>query len=225
MMTRSTEIRSGPKDTCRPLSRLILACGALLFLTASSAGCASCEEAPSDGYDVDVDAVAAAELQRVSLGSGDVFEVSVWGEPDMSRTFRLGPDGVIQFPMIGAVQIEGLTPNECAERIRTMLQDGYIRNPNVSVFVKEMNSKKLFVLGQVVRPGTFPFTPSMTIVEAITAAGGFTDAANANNVIVTRRVDGAQTRTRLPVEKITRGEAPNFSLRPGDIVFVLDRLL
>jgi protein involved in polysaccharide export with SLBB domain len=196
-----------------------------MALLVSSAGCASCETAPVDGYEDDIDALAAAELARVALGSGDVFEVTVWGEPSMSGTYRLGPDGVIVFPMVGEIQVEGLTPSECAAKIRERLQDGYIREPNVSVYLKELNSKKIFVLGEVVRPGTFPFTPSMTIVEAITAAGGFSASANRDNVIVTRRGEGGDTRTRLPVEKITRGEAPNFGLRPGDIVFVPDRLL
>lgn len=198
---------------------------AWLALIAGSAGCASCETAPVDGYEDDIDALAAAELARVALGSGDVFDVTVWGEPSMSGTYRLGPDGVIVFPMVGEIQVEGLTPSECAARIRERLQDGYIKDPNVSVYLKELNSKKIFVLGEVVRPGTFPFTPSMTIVEAITAAGGFSASANRDNVIVTRRGADGDTRTRLPVEKITRGEAPNFGLRPGDIVFVPDRLL
>jgi polysaccharide export outer membrane protein len=198
---------------------------AMTVMLGGAAGCASCEEAPVSGYEGEYDAAMAQQLSRVGLGPGDVFEVAVWGEPSMSGTYRVGPDGVIHFPLIGTVRVEGLTPNEIADAIRDGLQAGYLREPNVSVYLKELNSKKIYVLGEVVRPGTYAFAPSMTIVEAITTAGGFSPSANRNNVIVTRRNGGEEQRVRLPVERITRGEAPNFGLQPGDIVFVPDRLL
>lgn len=190
-----------------------------------SAGCASCDVAPTTGYGGEYDEAMTAQLARVGLGPGDVFEVAVWGEPSMGGTYRVDPDGVIHFPLVGDVVVESLTPNEIATAIRDRLQAGFLRDPNVSVYVKELNSKKIYVLGEVVRPGTFAFAPSMTIVEAITSAGGFAASANPNNVIVTRRRDGVENRVRLPVEKITRGEAPNYGLQPGDIIFVPDRLL
>jgi protein involved in polysaccharide export with SLBB domain len=189
------------------------------------AGCASCETAPVTGYEHAIDEAMAAQLGRVGLGPGDVFDVTVWNEPTMTGAFRVGPDGTIHFPLVGVVAVDGLTPNECADLLRRKLQEGFLREPNVSVYVKELNSKKVFVLGEVARPGTFPFAPNMTIVEALSVAGGFTAAANRNNVIVTRHGEAGEQRVRLPVEKITRGEAPNYGLRPGDIIFVPDRLL
>jgi protein involved in polysaccharide export with SLBB domain len=210
------------RSTPRAVSRFI---AGLAFLVLTSGGCAWCEVAPVEGYDEDIDAELEAQLARVGLGPGDVFEVAVWNEPTMSGVYRVGPDGFIHFPLIGDVAVDSLTPNEIATAIRERLMDGYLRNPNVSVFVREFNSKKIYVLGEVVRPGTFPFVANMTIVEALTSAGGFTQSANTNNVIVTRREAGREARVRLPVEKITRGEAPNYGLRPGDIIFVPDRLL
>lgn len=197
----------------------------LAFLGIAGARCASCEAAPVEGYDSTIEEALAEQLGRVGLGPGDVFDVTVWNEPTMTGAYRVGPDGTIHFPLIGVVSVDGLTPNECAAMLRTRLQEGFLREPNVSVYVKELNSKKIFVLGEVARAGTFPFAPNMTVVEAISSAGGFTAAANRNNVIVTRRDGGRDVRVRLPVEKITRGEAPNYGLRPGDIVFVPDRLL
>jgi len=95
----------------------------------------------------------------------------------------------------------------------------------VSVFVKEYNSKKIFVLGEVQRPGTFAYTASMNIVEAIALAGGFTGSANGNFVIVTRGGPDGDQRIPIPVKRITEGKAANFNLQPGDIVFVPDSLL
>lgn len=184
----------------------------------------ACPEAPTTGYE-DMNREISEQLTKVGLGPGDVFEVTVFGEPSLSGVHRIAPDGAIQFPLINRVEVEGLTANEIAEALRLRLQDGYLREPSVSVFVKEYGSKKVFVLGEVQRPGTFPFTAGMNIVEAITLAGGFKDSANTNYVIVTRHGSGGDQRIPVPVEKITEGEATNLSLKPGDIVFVPDTLL
>lgn len=184
----------------------------------------ACPEAPTTGYE-DMNREISEQLTKVGLGPGDVFEVTVFGEPSLSGVHRIAPDGAIQFPLINRVEVDGLTANEIAEALRLRLQDGYLREPSVSVFVKEYGSKKVFVLGEVQRPGTFPFTAGMNIVEAITLAGGFKDSANTNYVIVTRHGPAGDQRIPVPVEKITEGEATNLSLKPGDIVFVPDTLL
>ena len=184
----------------------------------------ACPEAPTTGYE-DMNREISEQLTKVGLGPGDVFEVTVYGEASLSGVHRIAPDGAIQFPLVNRVVVEGLTANEIAEELRRRLQDGYLREPSVSVFVKEYGSKKVFVLGEVQRPGTFPFTAGMNIVEAITLAGGFKDSANANYVIVTRHGPHGDQRIPVPVEKITEGEAQNLSLKPGDIVYVPDSLL
>jgi polysaccharide export outer membrane protein len=187
-------------------------------------GCQACQEAPTEGYE-DLNAQISEHLTKVGLGPGDVFEVTVYGEEKLSGIHRIAPDGAIRFPLIERVVVEGMTANEIAEELRRRLQDGFLREPSVSVFVKEYSSKKVFVLGEVQRPGTFPFTAGMNIVEAIALAGGFKDSANANYVIVTRQTGEGDKRIPVPVEKITEGEAQNLSLQPGDIVFVPDTLL
>lgn len=184
----------------------------------------ACPQAPTTGYE-DMNREISEQLTKVGLGPGDVFEVTVFGEPTLSGVHRIAPDGAIQFPLVNRIEVDGLTANEIAELLRHRLQDGYLREPSVSVFVKEYGSKKVFVLGQVQRPGTFPFTSGMNIVEAITLAGGFKDSANTNYVIVTRHGIEGDRRIPVPVEKITEGEAVNLSLKPGDIVFVPDTLL
>jgi len=193
-------------------------------LTSALGGCSSCETAPTTGYE-DMNQQIADQLQKVGLGAGDVFEVTVFNEERLSGVYRINPDGSIHFPMIDRVVVDGMTPNEIAEELQRRLKDGYLRSPSVSVFVKEYNSKKVFVLGEVHKPGTFVFAAGMNIVEAITLAGGFLPSAHVNYVIVTRHGPDGDLRVPVAVEKITQGEAPNFSLKPGDIVFVPDSLL
>ena len=96
--------------------------------------------------------------------------------------------------------------------------------PQVSVVVKEYNSKKVFVFGEVQKPGTFVYQDGMSVVQAVTVAGGFTRTAAQNGTSVTRRVNGQEVRMKVNVQDIALGKAPNFTLEPGDIVFVPESL-
>ena len=159
-------------------------------------------------------------LQGASLGVGDVLEVRVYQEKELSGLYRIEPNGHFTFPLIGNVKAEGLNPGHLAEAITNKLKDGYLRDPQVSVFVKEFNSKKVFVLGEVSKPGTFPYVDKMTIVQAVTLAGGLRQLAAKNQVVLTRQVDGSEKKFLVPFEKIGLGKAPNVFLQPGDIIFV-----
>lgn len=155
-----------------------------------------------------------------ALGSGDVLEVRVFQEPDLSGVWRVGPDGTVDYPLCGKVSLAGLEPGDAADALKRCLGERYLRSPQVSVLVKEYNSKKVFVFGEVQKPGTFPFEENMSIVQAITLAGGFSKTAAKNNTNVTRLVDGQEQKLRVPVEEIAIGQTRNFLLQPGDIVFV-----
>src|SRR5262249_10155354 len=133
--------------------------------------------------------VDAKEL--VTVGSQDFLEVRVFGEPELSGPFRVTRRGNIRFPLIGLVQIAGLTPTEIEGRLRKELLR-FLRDPQVTVVVKDYLSKKIFVFGEVNRPGTFAYESNMSIVQAITLAGGFTKAAWKNRTSVTRIIDGAE---------------------------------
>ena len=111
-----------------------------------------------------------------------------------------------------------------ADRFRACLAAGFMRDPQVTVVVREYNSKKVFVFGEVQKPGTFVFQDGMTIVQAVTLAGGFTRTASQNSTSVTRRVKGQEIKTKLHVQDIALGKAPNFTLEPGDIVYVPESL-
>lgn len=163
-------------------------------------------------------------MADTTLGIGDTFDVRVFGEQDLSGTYRVGSEGTINFPLAGTIKVEGLDPQQIAKRIADRLADGMLRNPQVSVLVKEQTSKKVYILGQVIKPGTFTYTPSMNVVEAITIAGGFTPLAAKNDTTLTRSEQGQKTTTKIPVEDIGKGQAKNVYLRPGDIISVPERL-
>ncbi len=159
------------------------------------------------------------------MGAGDLFDVRIFGEKDLTGAYRVASDGTIDFPLVGTISVEGLTATEVGDKLESLLADGeFLVNPQVSILVKEYNSKKVSVFGQVKKPGTFPYQDSMTVVEAISLAGGFTSMAKTANTTVIRGEDDAQRRYRVPVEDIGRGRAANFLLRPGDIVFVPERI-
>jgi polysaccharide export outer membrane protein len=166
----------------------------------------------------------AAEEGDIGLGPGDIFEVRVFDEQQLSGTYRVAPDGMIAFPMIGDIYCAGRTPVQVGKLLEQKLAEGYLRTPQVFVSVKEIASKKVSVIGQVSKQGTFPFADRMTVIEAITQAGGFTAVAAKDDTVVTRFTDGNKRTLKVPVEAISEGRAANFCIRPGDIVFVPERI-
>lgn len=180
---------------------------------------AGCSDPPPSQYPTQ-----QVYVEDTTLGPGDVFEVRVFRQDDMTGTYSVSSEGTISFPLVGVVEVAGKTPAEIERELRDRLADGYLREPQVSVLVKEYRSKKISVFGQVRDPGTFAFSEGMTVVEALARAGGFTDLARKNAVTVTRKLDAESKRYTVPVEDIGEGKAENFYVRPGDVVFVPRRL-
>src|SRR3979490_1796707 len=127
---------------------------------------------------------------RYTLGPQDQLKITVFDEPDLSNIYRVDSDGFITFPMINRVAASGLTPPELQDRIRTMLASGYIRNPQVRVEVEGYKSQSVIIGGEVRAPGKIPMTGTMTLIEALAAAGSPTSSA-ASEVIVSRQKRGA----------------------------------
>lgn len=172
-----------------------------------------------------LEAMVHSATVNASLGPGDVIVVRVFQQPDLSGEFQVSEDGTLDYPLLGRLEVSGRTASQVAQMIRDGLANGYLKEPFVTVMVKELVSKRVYVLGQVAKPGTFPYEEGMTIVHVITLAGGFTKVARPNAVVVTRVEDGREVRTVVPVEDISKGKARNFLLKPGDIVFVPESLL
>ncbi|MCS6800104.1 MAG: polysaccharide export protein [Myxococcota bacterium] len=167
----------------------------------------------------------APAVDDTSLGAGDVFDVRVHGEQDLSGTFRVANDGTIDFPFVGRLAVAGLEPPAVADLIAGRLREAqYLVSPQVSVFVREYNSKRVSVVGAVDRPGTFPLTPGLTLVQLISQAGGFTPLAARSQVVLTRRNGMRTVRFRVDADRVTEGRAQDVPLQAGDLVFVPERV-
>jgi protein involved in polysaccharide export with SLBB domain len=158
------------------------------------------------------------------VGVDDTFDVRVYGDADLSGTYRVATDGTIDFPLAGRVPVAGLRTGEIQARLIERLKDGYLKNPQVTVLMKEWNSRKVSVLGQVQHPGSVAYHPRMTIVDAIALAGGFTGIAAKNAVSLRREVAGKVESHIYRVADITEGRSNNVTVLPGDVLVVEERL-
>ncbi|MEM1024826.1 MAG: polysaccharide biosynthesis/export family protein [Myxococcota bacterium] len=159
-----------------------------------------------------------------ALDVGDAIEVRVFREPDLAGVFQIGTSGEIDYPLIGAIMAKGHTPLTLQSEIEALLEDGYLVDAQVTVLVKERASRKIHVLGAVQKPGSFPFEPGMTVIQAITNAGGFSQLAAQNSVTITRRRDGEEVSFQVRVGSIQSGSSPNVYLQPLDIIFVREAI-
>ena len=191
----------------------IAAAGLALVVVTGCAGMGGRAGAPAE-------TAITAGLPASTLGPNDIIEVRVYQEPELSGLYQVGPQGDIMFPLCKKVQVSGLTANGTAEKLRGCLSEGFLRSPQVSVLVKEFNSRKVFVFGEVQKPGTFAYEDGMSVVQALTLAGGFTKQAAQNSTSVTRHVNGQEVKMKVYVQDIALGKAANFKLEPGDIVYV-----
>lgn len=197
-------------------SRVLLA----LLLAALSAQIAGCNK-----RGVQVTEVPPPATDDTTLGPGDVFAVRVYGEEELSGSHQVAPDGTIDFPLLGSVPVMGLEPPAVADELQRLLkQRDLLRDPHVSVYVEEYVSKRVSVVGAVANPGAFQLEPGMTVVQAISMAGGFSSLADRDATVVTRRVEGDTVRYRVPVDKVTKGQAKDIEVAAGDIIFVPERL-
>jgi polysaccharide export outer membrane protein len=160
-----------------------------------------------------------------TLGPGDVFAVAVLGEKDLPLEYRVQPDGTVDFPYVKRVKVVGLEPQEVVDLLRKRLVEERIySDPQLSLLIKQYNSKKVNVLGQVAKPGTLSWSDGMRLVEAISQAGGFTPIADRDNVVLMRIDRGGKVVTvSLSVDEITEGREPNPMLQAGDTVRVDQR--
>jgi polysaccharide export outer membrane protein len=129
-----------------------------------------------------------------TLGAGDVFNLRIIGEKDLPDTYTVAPDGTVDMPYVGRLHVAGLEPQQVADALRKrLIEEDMLRRPVVSVNVKEYNSKRVEVLGEVQKPGSIPFQQGMTLLRAIAQSGGFTALANKRKVTIRRRTAGGGT--------------------------------
>ena len=180
-------------------------------LSAQSAPAAEASSAPA----------SEASSSTYVIGASDVLAVTVWKEPTLSGSILVRPDGMISLALLGDVKAAGLTPLQLSDQITLKLKK-YIQEPKVSVVVAEIHSKKVFLLGEVGKKGPVDMTPGMTLLEAISAAGGLTDFANQKKIYILRiEKPGSQTKIPVKYKDALKGvTSANIALQPGDTIIV-----
>jgi polysaccharide export outer membrane protein len=166
-----------------------------------------------------------APTEKSTVGAGDVFTMEIVGEKELPREYQVASDGSVDIPYLQTVHVAGLEPQEIARLVRKLLIEKQIlMDPSVVVQVKEYNSRRITVLGQVAKPGTFPYTQGLTLIQALSQAGGLTGIANQDRVNLTRRVDGGSRTVVISIGTIMEGRSADIPLQSGDRIFVHERL-
>lgn len=203
------------------------------ILLGASALLAACAGNPPRTAGAEPSAVSSSQitagLERLRraeaylLQPGDLLEIKVFMEEGMERTLRVSGGGTITFPLAGTIQVAGLTAASAENKISEALKT-YLNNPQVSMLIKEYGNQTVYVLGQVKKPSALEIPPekSLTVLEAVTSAGGFTDIAATSKVRVLRMENGTQKTLDVDVTQITKqgNKAMDIALQPGDVVFV-----
>ena len=140
--------------------------------------------------------------QNYTIGVGDLLQIEVYDEPDLTKEVRVLTDGTLSFPLLGSLKAVHLTVGELETEIKRRLAERFLVNPQVTVFVKEFSS--VYVFGEVKNPGSFPLVGKMTVFEAITRAGGFTEVANPSKVKVIREEGGKEVSYTVDIESLTK---------------------
>ena len=162
---------------------------------------------------------AASEIEV--LGPHDLLEISVFDLDQFSRTVRVADDGSITLPFLGRIEVRGLTRSELEQSIAARLGDKYVNDPQVSVFVKEYESRKISVSGAVKNPATLQLMGSRTLLDVVSEAGGFTEEVGPTVYVIRRLADGSTDRITIDLEKLIYGgdTSLNVPILPGDVVY------
>ncbi len=160
------------------------------------------------------------KISKAILGAGDIIDLRVFDEKELSGLHQITSEGYVRLPLIGMVKISGLDSEQAATLIAAEYQKKYLKDPDVSIFVQQSNSRKVYLLGEVKAPGPYSYEENMTLIAAIAKAGGPTAQAAANRTLVSRTQGGKQVRITAKVSDIGQGEAQDIAVLPGDIIFV-----
>jgi polysaccharide biosynthesis/export protein len=155
------------------------------------------------------------------IGPQDVIDVNVWKEAEISRTVPVRPDGKISLPLLNDVQAAGLTPAQLGTQITASLKK-FVTDPQVTVIVTAINSQRIYVLGEVTRPGAFPLLPGTTVLRGLSSAGGFTQFAKMKGIYVLRLENGKQVKYPFNYKDVVNGKhsEQDIVLKAGDTIVV-----
>jgi polysaccharide export outer membrane protein len=197
----------------------VLLCGTLFTagLLAQTNNATSSTAAASRPADADQ---ASSNSSDYVIGADDMLKISVWKEPDLSEALPVRPDGKISMPLLNDIPAAGLTPLQLKDSITEKLKK-YIADPRVTVVVTAMNSRRVFVTGEVAHSGPIPLLPHMTVLQAL-AQAGFTQFANLKSIYLLRTENGRQQKLPFNYKDVVKGNHPeqNILLKPGDTLVV-----
>ncbi|MEZ5851434.1 MAG: polysaccharide biosynthesis/export family protein [Hyphomicrobiaceae bacterium] len=151
------------------------------------------------------------------IGPLDVLEITVFKVPELSKTAQVSERGTFNFPLVGEMDASGKTPREVEQSLARALGAKYLQNPQVGVFVKEYNSKRITFEGQVKKPGVYPMQGGLTLLQALATAGGL-EAVSDDTVLILRSENGQRSAARFEVSDIRDGKAQDPQLKPGDVI-------
>ncbi len=171
--------------------------------------------------DSKADSKSNESQEYYKVGANDVLNIFVWNEPDLTQDISVMPDGRIIFPMIGEVMAKGRSVIDLKKIITEKLKD-YVSNPEVTVMVRQSNSRQIYTIGKLNAPGPYPLAPDMTVLQALSTAGGFTEWADTKHVMVVRRGNDKETMLPFNYQDFIEGKNPaqNILLEPGDTIVV-----
>jgi polysaccharide biosynthesis/export protein len=170
-------------------------------------------------------APAGAVEPGFTIGPEDVLGVLFWRDPEMSSDVTVRSDGMITLPLVRDVKAAGLTPTQLADRIQEAVRE-YITDASITVVVRQMNSRKVFITGEVVKPGAYPLaSSSMTVLQLIAVAGGLNEWAKTDRISIMRVEGGKPTTFPFNYKDVAQGKKAeqNIVLKPGDTVVVPER--
>lgn len=172
------------------------------------------------GTEASAPAVKANDSEY-KIGAQDILRIDVWKEDQLTRTVPVRPDGKVTLPLMNDIQAEGLTPMQLAAVVSEGLKK-YVNNPQVTVTITEINSRRIYVTGEVARAGAFPMLPNMTVLQALSGSGGFTQFARIKNIYVLRVENGKQVKHPFNYKEVVNGKnaEQNILLEPGDVIVV-----
>jgi len=212
--------------TMRNMIALILFAGLIAGGTPASSRCRAAQDKQEEGKGAKGQAAATAAQGAGNdpayvIGAQDVLKIDVWKEEQLTRTVPVRPDGKITLPLLNDVQAAGLTPMELAGVISGQLKK-FINDPQVTVSVTEINSRRVYVSGEVTKAGAYALLPHMTVLQALSSSGGFTQFARVKNIYVLRTENGKQTKLPFNYKQAISGksDAQNIELQPGDVIVV-----
>lgn len=164
-------------------------------------------------------AAVPADSDSYVIGPEDVLYIYVWKEENLSRTVPVRMDGMISIPLVDDVKAAGMTPHQLKEYLLTKLRE-YVETPDVTVIVQEANSYRVYVQGEVKRPGVYKLRSETSLVQIIVMAEGFNDWADRKKITIIRKEGGKESRIRANYNKIIDGDAKDIMLKSGDIVVI-----